>query len=112
MSKGELIVPAGEEFAETEGDLQASPDSEFIEVANEVEEAEPLKVAPSPKQPPLADVELHRITRWPYRSWCEYCVNGRGLGEQRGTHAGRDHELLIVGLDYNFKTEKGLENRI
>jgi hypothetical protein len=70
-----------------------------------------LKVAPSPKQPSAADIELHRITHWPYRSWCEECVKGRGLGEQRGTHVGRDHEIPIVGLDYFYMTEKGLEHR-
>ena len=91
--------------------MQASHDSELIEIKDEVEEAEPLKVAPSPKQPSPADVELHRTTHWPYRSWCEECVKGRGLGEQRGTHAGRDHEVPIVGLDYFYMTEKGLENR-
>ena len=70
-----------------------------------------MKVAPSPKQPSAADIELHRITHWPYRSWCEECVKGRGLGEQRGTHVGRDHEIPIVGLDYFYMTEKGLEHR-
>ena len=97
--KGELIAPADEEAVDREPDPQASHDSELIEINEESEEAEPLRIAPSPKQPSAADVELHRITHWPYRSWCEECVKGRGLGEQRGTHAGRAHEVLIVGLD-------------
>ncbi len=70
-----------------------------------------MRIAPSPKQPSAADVELHRITTWPFRSWCEECAKGRGLGEQRGTHAGRAHDVPIVGLDYFYMTEKGLEHR-
>jgi hypothetical protein len=70
-----------------------------------------LRIAPSPTQQSAADIELHRIARWPYRSWCEECVKGRGLGEQRGTHAGRAHEVPIVGLDYFYMTEKGLGHR-
>ena len=96
--KGELIAPADERVATSEADLQARHESELIEIDDRVEEAEPLKIAPSPKQPSAADIELHRITHWPYRSWCEECVKGRGLGEQRGTHAGRAHEVPIVGL--------------
>ena len=109
--KGELIAPADEEAVDRETDPQASQDSELIEISDENEEAEPLRIAPSPKQPSAAEVELHRITHWPYRSWCEECVKGRGLGEQRGTHAGRAHEVPIVGLDYFYMTEKGLEHR-
>ena len=111
VSKGELIAPADEEVVDPEGDVQDSHDSEHIEIQDEVEEAEPLKIAPSPKQPSAADVELHRITHWPYRSWCEECVKGSGLGEQRGTHVGRAHEVPIVGVDYFYMTEKGLEHR-
>ena len=98
--KGGLIAPAEEEATGRESDPTVGEDSELIEIEDETEEAEPLRIAPSPKQPSAADVELHRITRWPCRSWCEECVKGRGLGEQRGTHAGRAHEVPIVGLDY------------
>ena len=111
MSKGELIAPADEGVAEPEGDIQASPDPELIETEDEVEEAEPLKVAPSPKQPAAADVELHRITHWPCWSWCEECATVCGLGGQRGTHVVRDHEVPIVGLDYFYISEKGFERR-
>ena len=33
------------------------------------------------------------------------------MGEQRGTHVGRAHEVPIVGVDYFYMTEKGLEHR-
>ena len=78
--KGELIAPADEQVATGEADLQVRHESEIIEIDDGIEEAEPLKVAPSPKQPSAADIELHRITHWPYRSWCEECAKVRGLG--------------------------------
>jgi hypothetical protein len=31
-----------------------------------------------------------------YRSWCQHCVAGRGLGEQRGRHVGRKHGIPQV----------------
>ena len=33
------------------------------------------------------------------------------MGEQRGTHVGRAHEVPIVGVDYSYMTEKGFEHR-
>ena len=47
----------------------------------------------------------------PYRSWCDACARGRGLGEQRGRHAGRPHDIPRVGVDYWFITRGGLFRR-
>ena len=93
---GELCAPAAE------ADEQ---DDDAVEIQEEVE---PLKVAPSPTVPSPADVEEHRVTHKPYRSWCEDCLRGCALGEQRGQHAGRSHDIAIVGLDYFYITETGL----
>ena len=62
-------------------------------------EAEPLRAAPSPSMPSATEVEEHRLTHYPYRDWCDYCVRARGLGEQ---HRRSKHErrIPIVGLDY------------
>ena len=81
----------------------------MIEIQDD--DVEPLKVAPSPIQPSQADIEEHRLTHVPYRSWCPECVEGRGLGEQRGRHAGRTHEIPVVGIDYFYITEHGLQTR-
>ena len=43
----------------------------------------------------------------PYRDWCPHCVAARGLGEQRGRHTGRPHDVPRVGLDYWFITSGG-----
>ena len=68
---GELCAPAAEADEQDDGAVEIQ------------EQVEPLKIAPSPTLPSPADVEEHRITHTPYRSWCEDCVRGRALGEQR-----------------------------
>ena len=93
---GELCAPAAE------ADEQ---DDDAVEIQEEVE---PLKAAPSPPMPSPADVEEHRVAHKPYRSWCEDCVRGCALGEQRGQHAGRSHDMAIVGLECFYIAEEGL----
>ncbi len=75
------------------------------------EETADLKVAPAPVRPPPAVVEEHRVTHIPYRNWCDECARGRGLGEQRGRHVGRAHEIPRVGIDYWYITTGSLKQR-
>ena len=70
-----------------------------------------MKAAPAPTKPSAADVEEHNITHTPYRSWCDSCVGGRGLGEQRGRHTGRAHEIPRVGIDYWYIITGNLKMR-
>ena len=71
---------------------------------------EPLRIAPSPILPSAAEVEEHRVTHIPYRSWCRECVEGKALGEHRGH--GRPHHhakvIPVVGMDYFYATSKGV----
>ena len=84
---------------------------EVIEIQPE-QEVESVKIAPSPQNVTPEEVEEHRRRgHIPYRSWCRWCIAGRGLGEQRGRHAGRRHNIAIVGVDYWYITEKGLIKR-
>ena len=75
-------------------------------------EVEPLKIAPSPQKPSATDVEEHRVTHIPYRSWCRECVEGKALGEQRG-HAKDSgvRTVAVVGMDYFFTTAKGVHHK-
>ena len=66
-----------------------------------------FKIAVSPVRPSAADISEHRVSHMPYRNWCPQCVAGRGLGEQRGRHIGRPHDVPRVGLDYWFTTSGG-----
>ena len=67
MEETTLLAPAVEE------------ESADIDI-DESEDAEPLKVMPDPGQPTAEQLELHRLTHWPFRSWCPWCVMGRARG--------------------------------
>ena len=64
---------------------------------------EPLKVAPGPRQPSQAEIELHRITHLPFQPWCLECVKGKATGTKHSRH-GRHQAIARVGLDYFFLT--------
>ena len=104
-SPGEMAAPA----------VGAAEENEWINVQSEEEfvpeEVEPLRSAPAPKLPSAAEVEEHRLTHAQYRSWCKFCVMGRGLGERRGRHAGRAHAIPRIGIDYWYVTSDGLKSR-
>ena len=74
------------------------------------EDVEPLRVAPSPKQPTVQEVEAHRWAHLPYRSWCKWCVMGRGRGEAHHSFSTRSG-VPIVGIDYFFITRGGVKKR-
>ncbi len=98
--QSELIAPAGD--GEEYGEL--------VEIQEEQEVAK-IPVAPAPTKPPDAEVEEHRITHVPYRCWCDECARGRGLGEQRGRHKCRRHEIPRIGVDYWYITSGGMKQR-
>ena len=53
----------------------------------------------------------HNITHIPYRRWCDCCVEGIGIGEQRGRHGKRPHEIPRVGFDYFYITSGSVKKR-
>ena len=95
-----------ETVAKTDVDEQLDDELEV-----EAEDAAPLPVAPSPTMPSPAEVEEHRITHIPFRSWCRECTMGRGLGERRGRHLGREHKIPVVGVDYFYISDGELKTR-
>ncbi len=103
---GEMTAPANDAAEEENKWIEAQSEEEFAQ-----EEVEPLQSAPSPKLPSAAEVEDHRLTHAQYRSWCKFCVMGRGLGERRGRHVGRPHAIPRVGIDYWYITSDGLKSR-
>ena len=94
----ELTPPIPEELDEGQDDEQE-------------EEVEPFRKAASPTLPSAADIEEHRINHTPCRSLCTGCNMGRGLGDQRGSHVGRAHEVPIVGVDFWYITTGGVKRR-
>ena len=49
---------------------------EVVECEDEVQTANSL---PSPYMPSRWERDDHELTHAQYRSWCEHCVNGRGV---------------------------------
>ena len=97
----ELIAPA---VADEEDTIEI----EEVEI-DASEDPEPLRVLADPGQPTAEQLELHRLTHWPYRSWCKWCVMGRGRGAPHT--ASSSCTIAIIGLDYFFITTKGVESR-
>jgi len=87
----------------TERTIDEDCNEKFWEVEEtinvEEEEAPKRKVLKDPGQPTAEEYEKHRIDHIPFRSWCPYCVRGRGAGIQhrRSTEKGT---IPVFGFDY------------
>ena len=58
-------------------------------------------------QPPTAEeVELHEVAHVPFRSWCKFCIMGKGVASAH--HIGESTESLvpIISVDYAFMGSK------
>ncbi len=62
---------------------------------DEEEDIQPIRKPIIPVKPNALEVEDHRKLHLPYRSWCEECVMGRGLGEQRDSHTEGEHRVPV-----------------
>ena len=73
-------------------------------------DVEQLKVAPDPGQPTWEEIEEHRLTHQPYRSWCKWCVMGRGVCF---LHRNLKSKSAIprIGIDYFYITQGGIRKR-
>ncbi len=83
------------------------------------EDVEDVRRARAPVTPSAQEVLEHDVTHIPYRNWCRHCVEGRGLGEQRGRHAPRwpcprvacsRRRLLVLNLD-GLRSPPGARHR-
>ncbi len=118
-AKAELVAPVADQEDEEgiladEANFEGEGEEDTVEnvhAEEDPEDVEPLRHAPTPQLPPDSVQKEHNTTHIPYRSWCRWCVEGRGLGEQRGAHKGRRHGIAIVGVDYWFITEGGMKKR-
>ena len=117
MARGEPVSPetvAGDTTAgdRTKAGLVAPVEDECCDEENVDidEEGEPMRYVPDPGQPSIEEIERHRCDHWPFRSWCQWCVKGRGTGM---THKPRGpSEVPRVGIDYFFITEGNVANEV
>ena len=89
---------------------EAPAEGEVVIDGEEEEEVEPLKNAANPAQPTAAQLEEHRADHFPFRTWCKFCIMGRGVGQP---HLASQSEptIAVVGLDYFFITTEGVLRR-
>ena len=72
---------------------------------------EQLKSVPDPGQPTDQEVEDHRTGgHQPYRSWCKFCVMGRG-GVFHHQNTRSKSAIPRIGVDYFFITRGGVRRR-
>ena len=78
----------------------------WIDDESEIErERRPLRrQRHSHRLPTSSEMKEHLRTHLPYRSWCQHCVSGRGVGTQRRRrNPGEDSvEVAIVAVDHCF----------
>ena len=62
----------------------------------------------SPDTPTASEREIHNLTHWPFRSWCDACVKGRATGQQHKSMVGEyaESQLARVLMDYGFLDEE------
>ena len=100
-----------EESSRTIGPVESGLEEGEVCVEEESEEdSTDPKHATDVASPSPDIVEQHRVTHFPYRSWCTQCVMGRGVGKPHATVTG-ESSVPIVGVDYFYMTKEGLRRR-
>jgi len=87
-------------------DIEDGKEGDEINIEDDDEEVEPVRMAADPGKPTERQIEEHRATHLPFRSWCRWCVLGRGRGLQHRARTGP--VIPIIGLDYFFLTSAGV----
>ena len=80
------------------GPVEDVADDEIELEETEEEDAQFLKC---PGEPSPQQLEQHRASHLPYRSWCRWCVMGRGTGTSHSKLM-RESTVPRVGVDYFF----------
>ena len=72
------------------------------EEGEEEEEARRAKGAAVPELPSREEMEEHRLTHTPYRSWCRHCVKGKAKGRPHHRGTEKEKEVPCVVMDYMY----------
>ena len=71
------------------------------------EEVKTAKAVKSPPMPTQQEVDEHRVSHLPYRSWCPECVEA--FGRERGHRRQEEHRTIpLVSCDYLYLTKNGV----
>ena len=98
-----------EEATVRDDDPQQGLSAEFDVAIADEEEGAPARGIPSPVKVSKEEYESHMLTHTPFRSWCEYCVRGRGRKNPHYTQSAADkrkdraaRKVPRVSMDYFF----------
>ena len=92
------------------GDLNPAEEEDRDE-AQGSEEARKVKSPAVPILPSRQEVLDHRLTHFPFRSWCPHCVRGKGRDDAHRASPNKSEEgIPQIVLDYFFVGGDILEN--
>ena len=91
-------------------DSLAGMDEGEVHIEEDHEEAAPARHSRSPSTPSKDEEEQHRADHYPFRSWCRFCIMGRGVGQPHSAVM-EESKVPLVGLDYFFITSEGVQRR-
>ena len=92
-----IEVPVGESDGEGEELVVIKPTGD--------EECQPQRVLKDPGAPSQKDIDEHEASgHATCRTWCEACVEGRGIGEPHLRGKGQESTIPILAFDYLFVT--------
>eukprot|EP00439_Symbiodinium_sp_Y106_P055236 s1181_g7.t1 len=55
------------------------------------------------KEPTAAERQLHNLTHWPYRAWCDHCIITKGLEDRHeGIADSKDRDTPVISFDFCY----------
>ena len=78
-----------------------------VHIDESQEAAQPAKYVSSPLQVSAEAMEQHRADHQPFRTWCKFCIMGRGLGQPH-IASPEESRVAIVAQDYFYITFEGV----
>ena len=69
---------------------------------------------PDPGEPTVKEHQEHMTTHRPYRSWCKFCVMGRGVNAPRRRSDAQDDLEVVphMSMEYGFFEERESEEQV
>ena len=90
-----------ERDAETAGIMDVVEEEDLAEPVEGVEES-PVRAKKAPKEPTELERLRHEATHLPYRSWCEYCIKGRGRFRPHLRKGEADEEGAVPNISFYY----------
>ena len=82
-------------------------EQEAIEVKYEGGEERKPKTVRSPSEPTKKEREEHSVTHVPFRDWCQFCIQGRGVESPHRQSGDRSEDTVpLIAGDYGFPGDK------